>query len=85
MKNFAKNFTETKIFNSNSAYGQSLIIADEINIEGLLHGKKSIDENSRQILKDQIRQKIIEHGVENYQEGIYRYMGDLCTEIVNSE
>ena len=43
-----------------------------------------INEEKRSLLRDQIRQQIVSKGLENEQEAIYRFMGDICTDIINS-
>ena len=50
----------------------------------ILDGAVEINEEKRSLLRDQIRQQIVSKGLENEQEAIYRFMGDICTDIINS-
>ena len=79
------------------AYGHALLISQAINLYELLDGKKEIDDALKtQLAKliGEVRfclifmvlvmkfQKITEFYLQDEQEAIYRYMGDICTDMI---
>ena len=67
-----------------SSFGHALQIANQIDVKSILDGAVEINEEKRSLLRDQIRQQIVSNGLENEQEAIYRFMGDICSDIINS-
>ena len=80
------------------AYGHALLISQAINLYDLLDGKKEINDELKTQLAKLIGevnfrffirlvkssfQKISEFYLQDEQEAIYRYMGDICTDIIN--
>ena len=65
-----------------SSYGHALQIAESIGVVGRLRGAVEIDETQRTELKEHIREQIIKIGADHEQEAIYRFMGDICTDVI---
>jgi len=65
------------------AYGHALLISQAINLYDLLDGKKEINDELKTQLAKLIGEKISEFYLQDEQEAIYRYMGDICTDIIN--